>query len=273
MKEFLNENENKNKPSNINNQNIKQININIEDSYFLYNGNAMEILDYLIENNVKVDMIFTDPPYKLTSRGGGGNSGGMFQTKEVNNGKVFSHNDLDIEDWLPKFYEVLKDDTHCYIMTNNKNITHYLSVIDKSNFQYIKCLVWVKDNKIMGQTYMSQFEYIIMLRKGKYKRINHCGTSDVLRISNKKTKDKNKKPIHLTEKPIELTNILVSNSSNENDVVLDPFMGIGGCGVSCKLLNRKFIGIEIDKKYFNYSKERIINTVKENEKNNNKINK
>ena len=47
-------------------------------------------------------------------------------------------------------------------MTNNKNITHYLDVIDKSDFHYIKCLIWVKDNKIMGQTYMSQFEYIIV---------------------------------------------------------------------------------------------------------------
>lgn len=65
-------------------------------------------------------MIFTDPPYKITARGNGGNSGGMFQKKEVNNGKVFEVNDLEIEDWLPKFYEVLKDDSHCYIMTNNK---------------------------------------------------------------------------------------------------------------------------------------------------------
>lgn len=79
----------------------------------------------------------------------------MFQKKEVNNGKVFKVNDLDIEDWLPEFYRVLKDGTHCYIMTNNKNITHYLSVINSSPFHFIKNLIWVKDNKIMGQTYMS----------------------------------------------------------------------------------------------------------------------
>lgn len=231
--------------------------INIDNSCLLYNENSMQILDYFIKNNIKVDMIFTDPPYKLTKRGNGGNSGGMFQTKNVNNGMVFSHNDLNIEDWLPKFYEVLKEDSHCYIMTNNKNITHYLSVIDKSKFQYIKCLIWVKDNKIMGQTYMSQFEYIIMLRKGKYKKINNCGTSDVLQIPNKKTKDENNKTIHPTEKPIQLTNILIENSSNEKDIILDPFMGLGGCGISCKLLNRNFIGIEIDKKYFDYTLKRI----------------
>lgn len=106
--------------------------------------------------------------------------------KEVSNGNVFKVNDLEVEDWLPKLYEVLNDSGHCYIMTNNKNITHYLSVIEQSKFHFIKNLIWVKDNKIMGQTYMSQFEYIIMLRKGSHKGINNCGTSDVLQIPNKK---------------------------------------------------------------------------------------
>ena len=95
-----------------------------------------------------VNMILTDPPYKITARGNSGNSGGMFQKKEVNNGKVFKTNDLEIEDWLPEFYRILKNDSHCYIMTNNKNITHYLSTIDKSDFHYIKNLIWVKDNKM-----------------------------------------------------------------------------------------------------------------------------
>ena len=106
--------------------------------HLIFNENAMDVLNLMIEKGKKVDMIFTDPPYKITARGNGGNSGGMFQKKEVNNGKVFEVNDLEIEDWLPKFYEVLKDDSHCYIMTNNKNITHYLDVIDKSDFHYIK---------------------------------------------------------------------------------------------------------------------------------------
>lgn len=223
----------------------------------LFNGDTMELLDCMIENGERVDLIITDPPYKITARGNGGNSGGMFQKKEVNNGKVFDINDLEIEDWLPKFYEVLKEDSHCYIMTNNKNIGHYLEVINRSKFHYIKNLIWVKDNKIMGQTYMSQFEYIIMLRKGKHKRINNCGTSDVLQIPNKKMKDENNKTIHDTEKPVELMKILIENSSNKGDVVFDPFMGIGATGVAATCCERDFIGAEIDKKYFNIAKDRV----------------
>ena len=146
----------------------------MKENIKLYNGDCLEIMSNLIKDGVKVDLIITDPPYKITARGNGGNSGGMFQKKEVNNDKVFANNDIEIEDWLPLLYNILNDNSHCYIMTNNKNITKYLNTIDtmyfngdkKQKFHFIKNLIWVKDNKIMGQTYMSQFEYIIMVRKG-----------------------------------------------------------------------------------------------------------
>ena len=113
----------------------------------------------------------------------------------------------------------------------------------------------------MGQFYMSQFEYIIFLRKGRGVKINNCGTSDLLSIPNKKTKDENGKNIHDTEKPVKLMKILIENSSQVGDIVLDPFMGVGSTGVACKELNRNFIGIELDSDYFNIAKERIDNTV------------
>lgn len=231
----------------------------------LYNGDCLEVMDKWIEKGFQVDCVITDPPYKITARGNGGNSGGMFQKKEVNTGKVFENNDLEIEDWLPRIYNILKDGSHCYIMTNNKNITNYLSKIDtmyfndnkKDKFHFIKNLIWVKDNKIMGQTYMSQFEYVIMLRKGAHKRINNCGDSDVLMFKNKKLKDDNNNTIHDTEKPVEMMELLISNSTNENDIVLDPFLGIGSTVLAAINLNRRAIGIELDETYFNIAKERI----------------
>lgn len=229
------------------------------------NENALEMLDKLIIKNIKVDMIFTDPPYKVTARGNAGNSGGMLQKTINRKGKVFEHNNIEIEDYLPKFYKVLKETGHCYIMTNHKNLTHFLKVIDEwkdengHGFNFIKCLIWDKGNKIMGQYYMNQFEYIIFLRKGAGVKINHCGTSDIISIPNRKTKDENGKNIHDTEKPVELSKILIENSSNENEIVLDPFMGVGGCAIAAKELNRKFIGCEIDEKYFNIAVDRLKN--------------
>ena len=228
-----------------------------DKKHLIFNENAMDVLDLMIEKGKKVDMIFTDPPYKMTSRGGTSNTGGMLKKDIVRIGRVFDNNSLEIEDWLPKFYEVLNEQSHCYIMTNNKNISHYLKVIDESKFHFVKCLIWVKDNKIVGNSYMGQYEYIIMLRKGGFRKLNNNGYSDVFQIANKKQKGDDGKNLHDTEKPVELTDILVGNSSNEGDTVFDPFMGIGGCGVSCEKLGRKFIGCELDENYFGIAKDRI----------------
>lgn len=227
----------------------------------LYNGDCLEVMDKLIEQGVKVDVIATDPPYKVTSRGHAGNSGGMLQ-KEINkSGNVFKHNDIKFEDYLPLFENLLNDDGHLYIMTNHVNMSSLLVELDNSGFKVSKIITWVKDNKIMGQFYMSQSEFIVFarLKKGKARRINNCGTSDVLHFPNKKTKDENGNNIHDTEKPVEMMKVLVGNSTKENSVVIDPFMGVGTTGIACKELGVDFIGIELDENYFNIAKERIAN--------------
>ena len=236
------------------------------EKYTLYNDDCITVLDNMIQNGDTVDMIFTDPPYRVTSRGNAGNSGGMLQKKINKAGRVFEHNDIEIEVYLPKFYKVLKETGHCYIMTNHKNLTHFLKVIDEwkdpdtnEGFHFIKSLIWDKGNKIMGQFYMNQFEYILFLRKGAGKKINNCGASDLISIPNKKTKDETGKNIHDTEKPVDLCKILIENSSNPNEIVFDPFMGIGSCGIAAEQLGRKFIGIELDSNYYEIAKSRIEN--------------
>ena len=78
------------------------------------------------------------------------------------------------------------------------------------------------------------------------------GSSNILRVPNIVRTKK-----HPTEKPVELMKILIENSSKEGDRVLEPFMGAGSTGVACKELNRDFIGIEIDERYFRIAEERI----------------
>ena len=67
------------------------------------------------------------------------------------------------------------------------------------------------------------------------------------------------KRFHPTQKPQKLLERIILASSNEGDIVLDPFMGSGSTGVACKNLNRQFIGIELDEKYYNVSFDRIYN--------------
>ena len=221
----------------------------------LINGDAIEFMKRM--NDESVDMIVTDPPYKVTPKGCAGNSGGMMRSKLTMKGKIFKHNDIKPIEYIPEFYRLLKDGSHCYIMTNHVNLQEILNVATDCGFKFIKSLIWNKGNKIMGQYYMSQFEYILFFRKGKGKKINKCGTADILNIPNKKTKGEDGKNIHDTEKPVELMKVLIENSSQENEVVLDPFVGVGSTALACKELNRNFIGFELDENYYNIAHNRI----------------
>jgi len=221
----------------------------------IYNEDCLEGMKRLPDGSI--DLVLTDPPYKVTSRGNAGNSGGMLQ-KDINKkGQVFKNNDIEIENYLPIFYDKLKEKSHCYIMTNHTNLVHFLKVIDNSEFHFIKSLVWDKGNKIMGQYYMSQFEYILFLRKGAGKMINNCGTSDILSVPNKKTKDKNGDNIHDTEKPVKLMQVLIENSSQSGDIILDPFIGSGTTAVAALKTKRKIIGYELEEKYYNMAIKRM----------------
>lgn len=191
------------------------------------------------------------------ARGTSGNAGGMLQKQINRDGKVFEFNDINVSEYAPEFFRVLKDGSHLYVMTNHINLIEMLNTFTKVGFHFIKSLIWDKGNKIMGTFYMSQFEYILFFRKGFGKKINNCGTSDIMSIPNNKTKAPNGSNYHDTEKPVELFKILIENSTQKGEVVMDPFMGIGGCGVACKQLGRSFIGCEIDKKYFDVAKNRI----------------
>lgn len=218
-------------------------------------GECVEQLKLLDDNSI--DLIVTDPPYKTTSRGNAGNSGGMLQKSINKKGQVFAYNNIDCSEYAPEFYRVLKDGSHCYVMTNHVNLIKMLNTFTNCGFHFIKCLIWDKGNKIMGQYYMSQFEYIMFFRKGKGIKINHCGTSDILSIPNVKIKGEDGKNLHDTEKPVELMKILIDNSSKTGDIILDPFMGIGGAGIASQQLDRNFIGIEIDNKYYDIAMQRI----------------
>lgn len=210
--------------------------------------------------NESIDLIVTDPPYKITARGNRGTTGGMLAKKISMQGQCFQFNNIDCVDYAPEFYRVLKDGSHCYIMSNHINLLHTLNTFVDTGFHFTKSLILDKGNKIMGRFYMSQFEYILFFRKGKGIQINNCGTSDIISVPNIKLKNDFGQNLHDTEKPVRLMEILIENSSRQGGTVLDPFMGIGSTGIACKKLNRNFIGFELDKEYFDIATARIKET-------------
>lgn len=241
----------------------------------IYNDDCMNIFKQI--ESESIDLFITDCPYHIISGGCTNDpvkigryreTSGILQHRYANNddsitwtrqGKLFKHNEIKFEEWLPEVYRVLKPNTHCYIMINPRNLKELWQKAEAVGFAFQNLLIWDKGNTTPNRWYMQCYELILMLRKGKAKNINVLGTKNILRIPNISGKK-----LHPTEKPAELMKILVENSSNEGETVMDAFMGVGGVGVACKSLNRNFIGVEIDENYFNIAKDRIEGNTKNN---------
>jgi len=210
--------------------------------------------DFLLNDlpNECVDLVVTDPPYECISGGKPHKKGQPSGMLSKNDGKIFDFNNIKAEVWIPEIYRVLKPNTQCYIMTNTINLEDYLRICRETGFLLHSLLVWKKNNVTPSRWYMKNGEYTLFLRKGKAKTINNVGSKMVHEFDNILG---NK--LHPTEKPVDLMKLYITNSSNENDIVLDPFIGSGTTAVACIESNRKFIGYEIDEKYYNIAKNRI----------------
>lgn len=227
----------------------------------LHNGDCIELLKEIPDGSV--DLVVTDCPYRIVGGGcttipKGNEPSGIFNRRNdftrqnSKSGKLFDHNDIEFEQWLPDVYRVLRDDSHCYIMVNGRNLKELQIEAEKTGFKYVNLLAWKKNNVTPNKYYMQQLEFILLLRKGKAKNIHNMGTSNCLDVPNIIGKKK-----HPTEKPVELMRIFIENSSNEGDIILDPFMGCGSTGIACINTNRSFIGIELDEQYFDIAEQRI----------------
>jgi site-specific DNA-methyltransferase (adenine-specific) len=216
-------------------------------------GDCLELMKDI--PNKSIDLVVTDPPYKII-QGGCTNKAVRFKgstEQQLKNGTLFKENDIKFSDWIPEVYRVLKEDSHCYIMSNDRNLKELLNVCEETGFKLLNILVWGKSKHSPNRYYMKNCEFIALLRKGKAKNINNMGTKQLLLVDNVENKK------HPSEKPTKLMQILIENSSQENDIILDPFMGSGSTGVACINANRRFIGIELDEKYFEIACERINN--------------
>lgn len=221
----------------------------------LRQGDCLELMKDIPDESI--DLVVTDPPYKIV-QGGCTNKAVRLKgsnQEQLKKGTLFNNNSIKFNEWIPEVYRVLKNNSHCYIMSNDRNINELLNICENVGFKLLNILVWGKSKHSPNRYYLKNCEFIVFLRKGKAKNINNMGTKQLLLIDNVENKN------HPSEKPIKLMEILIKNSSNEKDIVLDPFLGSGTTGVACVNTNRNFIGIELSEEYYNIAKERINNTV------------
>ena len=217
--------------------------------YKLYQGDCLEVMSGIEDKSV--DLIVTDPPYLMDYQSNRRKKEDKFD--KIKNDKG---NYMLIQDYLEECHRIMKDNTAIYCFCSWHNIDFFKNEFEKY-FKLKNILVWNKNNHGTGDlkgSYAPKHEFILFGHKGRTllreKRI--ADVIDCPKISSNKL-------THPTEKPQDLLEIFIKQSSDEGSIIFDGFMGTGSCGIAAKKLNRNFIGIELDEKYFNIAKDRLEN--------------
>ena len=221
----------------------------------IINGECVAEMDKLISDGVKVDAIITDPPYNIARE----NNFHTMNRSGLDFGEWYK--DFDLFSWIDKGVDMLNKDGCMFIFNDWKNIGNIAIYAENLGMDIKDCFRWEKLNPMprnRDRRYITDFEMAVWLVKKKSKWVFNRQDDKFERpkftsalVSGKE------KTAHTTQKPISLMENIIKIHTNEDQIVFDPFMGSGTTGVACKNLNRKFIGIELDKDYFNIAKNRI----------------
>ena len=222
--------------------------------YDLMKGDCLELMNQIPDGSV--DMVLTDPPYGMDYQS---------NRRVVSEKFVKIKNDKTLEwvdDFIDQCHRVMKTDSALYFFCSWHNMDYFKVAIERK-FKLKNILVWVKNNHGSGDLkagFAPKHEFIFYAHKGRSlfreKRI-----SDVLEFP----KIHSSKLLHPTEKNVDMLELLTRQNSDSGQIVLDPFMGSGTTGVACANTCRKFIGIEMDEKYFEIAKNRVESAYSKNE--------
>ena len=237
-------------------------------SYKLYQGDCLEVMDRLIKEGIKADMALTDPPYGTTRNKWDSIIPLDEMWKRLD--KIIKPNGAIVLFAQTPFDKVLGTSNLKMLryewIWNKKLGTGYLNAKKMPMKQHENILVFYKKlptyNPQMreGTPYHKKPPKITSSNYGKYTPLEAISNGErypvsILDFSNANRNNR----LHPTQKPVDLLEYLIKTYTNERELVLDFTMGSGSTGVACINTNRKFIGIELNEKYFNIAKNRLEN--------------
>lgn len=212
-------------------------------------GDCLEFMKTLPDKCI--DLVLTDPPYGMD-----------YQSSWRTDKYAKIEGDVDVS-WFPTFakeiYRLLKDDSHVYIFCNDYAISTFRDELAKVGFTNKRTLVWVKNNHTSGDLegdYGNKTEFVLFAHKGR-KELNGKRETNVLSYSRAATE------LHPTQKPTDLFQFLISKSTKEGDVVLDPYSGSCTTAIAAKELGRNYICVEKDGDYVKVCNLRISSMTKQ----------
>lgn len=154
------------------------------------------------------------------------------------------------DDLLPEIYRVMKPNTHFYLFCDQETMFVVKPKAEAAGFKFWKPIVWDKKKIGMGYHYRARYEFILFFEKGK-RKLNNLGIADVLEAPRI---DRG----YPTEKPVSIMETLILQSSNPGDLVIDPFLGSGSCGVAAITNDRYFEGCDINFESIIFASDRMM---------------
>jgi site-specific DNA-methyltransferase (adenine-specific) len=246
--------------------------------FVLYNDDSLKVLEQLPENSV--DMIFADPPYNLSNGGFSVHAGRMVSVNkgDWDKSKGFK-DDYDFHfKWLEAARRVLKPGGSLWVSGTYHSIYQCGHALQALGYHILNDIAWFKPNaapNLSCRFFTASHETLIWARKDKngkhtfnYNAMkNGEWNGDFLKKPEMQMRsvwaigtpkpDEKKFGKHPTQKPQELLRRIVLASTNKGDTIIDPFAGSSTTGLAAILADRKFIGIDTEKKFLDLSIKRF----------------
>jgi len=239
----------------------------------IIHGDSLEVMRSFSDNSV--DITFADPPFNLNKK----------YNEYKDNKKIDVYLDWS-KRWITEMVRVTKPTGSIFVHNVPKWLIYYASFLNDVAF-FKNWIAWDALSRPVGKglqlNHYGILYYVKDLKKNKFykiryphKRCRKCGYllkdyggkksllhpfgplvsdvwTDIHRVRHKKYRDE-----HPCQLPIHLLERIILMSTDENDIVLDPFVGTGTTAIAAKRLGRRFIGIDIDEKYVNITKDKLL---------------
>jgi len=219
----------------------------------LYQADCLEVMEILDI----VDHVICDPPYESALH----DMNKKLATGRQLRNKRNPFNEFDfqsIDEIRDPFVRSIKANGWLIAFCIAEGIKPWEVAINAAGFKYKRPCLWIKPDgmpQFNGQCPGLGYECFITAWCGQgHSKWNGGGKHGIYTYPKDST---NKSSKHPTEKPIKLMEALVRDFTSHGQTILDPFMGSGTTGVACVKLGRKFIGVEIEQKYFDIACKRI----------------
>ena len=210
-------------------------------------ADSRDIIKRIPDNSV--DFILTDPPYNLGQHSTG-NIPLPGRSAMNNDVAEWDMIDFNPEEWADDFIRILKPTGNLFIFTSYNQLGRWYNCLDHK-FDTSNFMIWHKTNpapKVFKAGFLNSCEMIFTCwnKKHTWNFISQAEMHNFIESSICMKPERLSNPKHPAQKPVAILRKMIEIASNENDIVFDPFMGVGSTGVAALDLNRRFIGVELD---------------------------